>query len=78
MKLDPNNIKRYSEELSYLTDLKICVYSNGCCCSLYSKVCSGIKDGTSDAENCKDFKTIGDVFIEKNTPVHISNTKKGD
>ena len=57
--------KNYSESLSYLTDLNVCVFydGNGCCLK-HNKLCNGKKDPNNPRQN-KDYQTIGDKLANK-------------
>ena len=67
MEFNQSKINEYVSELSYLTDLKTCIYFDGYKCSKYNKECKGKPEDPSTIPPCngKDYTTIPDKLNEK-------------
>lgn len=67
MEFNQSKIKEFEAELSYLTDLNVCIYFDGSKCSKYNKECSGRIDDPTVIPPCsgKDYKSLPDKLLDK-------------
>ncbi len=67
MNFNQSKVNEYIEELSYLTDLKTCIYFDGYKCTKLNKECKGILDDPTVIPPCngKEYENITGKIEEK-------------